>query len=51
MGRMGNSVETQPLGLASKSGLEIKNGKSSAKDGMPERLRFETIQKEVRYCS
>jgi len=36
----------QQSGHAPKSEPEVKNGRSSAKDGMPERLRCGTIQKE-----
>jgi len=39
---------SQQLGHAPRSGPEIKkNGRSSAKDGVPERLRYVTIQKKV----
>jgi len=31
-----NSTPTQQLGYAPRSGPEVKNGTSSAKDGMPE---------------
>jgi len=41
-----NSTETQQLGHAPRSGLEVKNG-SSAKDGTLEKFRSEAIQKEV----
>jgi len=33
-------------GHTPRSGPEVKIGRSSAKDGAPERLRCETIQKE-----
>jgi len=46
MGVWRNSTENQQSGHAPRSGLEVKNG-SSAKDGVPERLRCETIQEEV----
>jgi len=36
------------LGHAPRSGPEVKNGRSSVKDGTPERLRCRTIQEEVR---
>jgi len=36
MGAWRNSTETQQSGHASKSGPEVKNGRSSAKDGTPE---------------
>jgi len=42
-----NSMETLQSGHASRSGPEVKNGKSSAKDGALERLRCEAIQKKV----
>jgi len=32
---------------AARSGPEVKNGRSSAKDDVPERLRCRTIQEEV----
>jgi len=35
---------------APRSGLEVKNRRSSAKDGVPERHRCGKIQKEVRSC-
>jgi len=31
-----------------RSGPEVKNGRSSAKDGMPEKLRCKTVQREVK---
>jgi len=34
-----NSTETQQSGHTPRSGPEVKNGRSSAKDGSPERLR------------
>jgi len=49
MGAWKNSTETQHLGHAPRSGPEVKNGRSSAKDGTPERLRCGTIQEEVSY--
>jgi len=39
-----NSMETLQLGHVSRSGPEVKNGRSSAKDGAPERRRCGTIQ-------
>jgi len=47
MGVWKNSTETQQLGHAPRSGSEVKNGRISAKDGAPERLRCRTIQKEM----
>jgi len=41
-----NSAETQQPGHAPWSGPEVKNGRSSAKDGTPERLGCGTIQEE-----
>jgi len=35
------------VGTRPKVWTTVKNGRSSAKDGVPERLRCETIQKEV----
>jgi len=45
MGVGRNSTETQQSGHNPRSGPEVKNGRSSDKDGAPERLRCETIQK------
>jgi len=42
-------LETQQLGHAPRSESEIKNVKSSTKDGAPEWLRCGTIQKEVNW--
>jgi len=42
-----NSTETQQLGYAPMSGPEVKNERSSAKDGAPKWLRCETTQEEV----
>jgi len=42
-----NSTETQQLGHAPKSGPEVKNGRSSAKDGAPQRLGCGTDKEEV----
>jgi len=47
MGAWRNSTETQSSGHVPRSGPEVKNGRSSAKDGAPERLGCRTIQKEV----
>jgi len=41
----------EKLTVVPPSKVWIKDGRSSAKDGLPERLRFETIQKRVRFCS
>jgi len=42
-----NSAETQQSGHAPRSGTEIKDVRSSVKDGVPERLRCRAIQNEV----
>jgi len=47
MGAWRNSTETQQSGHASRSGPKVKNERSSAKDGVPERLTCRTIQEEV----
>jgi len=47
MGAWRNSTETQQSGHAPRPGPEVKNGRNSAKDGAPERLRCGTIQEEV----
>jgi len=47
MGAWRNSTETQQSGHAPSSGPEVKNGRSSAKNGAPERLGCGTIHKEV----
>jgi len=47
MGAWRNSTETQHSGHAPRSGPEVKNGRSSAKDGTSERLGCRTIQEEV----
>jgi len=39
--------ETQQSGHAPRSGPEVKNDRSSAKDDAPERLRCQAIQEEV----
>jgi len=38
MGAWRNSIETQQLGHTSRSGPEVKNGRSGVEDGAPERL-------------
>jgi len=35
------------LGHVPRSGLEVKNGRSGAEDGTPERLRCGTVKEEV----
>jgi len=47
MGTWRNSTETQQSGHAPRSGPEINNGRSSAKDGAPERLGCLTVKEEV----
>jgi len=47
IGAWKNSTETQQSGHAQRFGPEVKNGRSSAKDGAPERLGCGTIQEEV----
>jgi len=42
-----NSTQTQQSGHASRSGPEVKNGRSSAEDGAPERLGCGTVKEEV----
>jgi len=42
-----NSTETQQSGYAPRSGPEIKNERSSAEDGAPERPRCGTVKEEV----
>jgi len=49
MGAWRNSTETQQLGHAPRFGPKFKNGRSSAKDGAPERLRCETVKEEASY--
>jgi len=49
MGVCRNSAEAQQSSHAPRSGPEVKNGRSSAKDGAPVRLRCGTIQEEVSY--
>jgi len=45
MGAWRNFTETQQLGHAPRS--EVKNGRSSAEDGAPERLGCRTVKEEV----
>jgi len=40
-------AETQQSGHAPRSRPEVKNGRSGAEDGAPERLRCGTVKKEV----
>jgi len=47
MGAQRNSTEAQQSVHAPRSGPVYKNGRSSAKDGSMERLRYGTILKEV----
>jgi len=47
MGAWRNFTEIQQSGHAPRSGPEVKNGRSSAKDDTPERLRCGTIHKEA----
>jgi len=47
MGAWRNSTETQQLGHAPRNGPEVKNGRSGAKDGAPERLECRTVKEEV----
>jgi len=47
MGGGKNSTEAQQSGHAPRSGPEVKNGRRSAKDGVPERLGCGTIQEEM----
>jgi len=42
-----NSTEIQQSGHTPRSGPEVKNGRSSAKDGTPAKLGCGTIQKAV----
>jgi len=42
-----NSMETQKSSHAPRFGPEVKNGRSSGKDGVPARLGCGTIQEEV----
>jgi len=47
MGAWRNSTETQLSGHAPRSGPEVKNGRSGAEDGAPERLGGGTVKEEV----
>jgi len=42
-----NSTETQQSGHTTRFGPEVKDGRSGAEDGAPERLRRRAIQEEV----
>jgi len=43
-------MESEQSGHTPRSGTEVKNGRSSANDGAPERLSCGKIQEEVRSC-
>jgi len=47
MGAWRNSTETQQFGHSPRSGPEVRNGRSSAKGGAPEKLKYGTVQEEV----
>jgi len=47
MGAWRNSTKTQQSGYASRSGPEVKNGRSSAEDGASERLGYGTVKEEM----
>jgi len=47
MGAWRNSTETQQSGHAPWFGPKVKNGRSSAEDGAPERLGYGTVKEEV----
>jgi len=47
MGAWRNSTETLQSGHSPRSGPEVKNGRSGAEDGAPERLGFGTVKEEV----
>jgi len=47
MGAWRNSTETQQSGQAPRSGPEVKNGRSGAEDGAPERLGCKKVKEEV----
>jgi len=47
MGAWRNSTETQQSGHTPRSGPEIKNRRSSAEDGAPERLGYKTVKEDV----
>jgi len=42
-----NSTETKESGHAPRPGPEVKNGRSSAEDGAPERLGCGTVKEEA----
>jgi len=46
-GGVRNSTETQQSGHAPRSGPQVKNGRSSAEDGAPERIGCGTVKEEV----
>jgi len=45
MGTWRNSTETQQSSHAPRSGPKVKNGRSGARDGMPERLGCGTVRR------
>jgi len=47
MGAWRNFMETQQSGHAPRSGPEVKNGRSDAEDGAPERLGCGAVKEEV----
>jgi len=47
MGAWRNSSETQQSDHSPRSGPEVKNGRSGAEDGAPERLGCGTVKEEV----
>jgi len=47
MGVWRNSTETQQSSHAPRSGPVVKNGRSGAEDGAPERLGCRTVKEEV----
>jgi len=51
IGAWRNSTETQQSGHALSSGPEVKNGRSGAEDGVPERLECETVKEEEEDCT
>jgi len=42
-----NSTDTQQSGHSPRSGPKVKNGRSGAEDGAPERLGCEIVKEEV----
>jgi len=48
---MDDSTETQQSGHAPRSGPEVKNGRSGAEDGAPERLGCGTVKEEMTITS